>query len=455
MATKKFKSDVQLQALVKLPNKTASRALILDGSKNLENSAVTSTELGNLSGSTENVQTALDAKIPSSEKGANNGVATLDAGGKIPSAQLPNSVMEFQGNHDVATNSPTLIDGTGNTGDVYRISVAGTRDYGSGSQTFVVGDWITYNGTIWEKSPGSDAVLNVNSQTGAVTLDADDIDDAATTNKFVTAADVTKLGHISVTQAVDLDTMESDIATNNAKVSADGSVTSHNDVTDAGSGAIITSAERTKIGHITVTQAVDLDTIESDLAGHLDGGANKHDASEIDYERLDGSKKNIDAASDDVETALTDLDDAIGALAASPSNYSPTDASIVADHLAGIDSALASIGSAGDIAETSFSAANNVTVAANVTGLAFANGTVRSFDAQVSVVIAATADLYEVFRLQGIQKGASWDMSVESTGDDSGIVFTITSAGQVQYTSGNEDGFVSSTMKFRAATTSV
>jgi len=43
-------------------------------------------------------------------------------------------------------------------------------------------------------------------------LDPDDLSDAATTNKFVTAADVTKLGNISVTQAVDLDEMETNIA---------------------------------------------------------------------------------------------------------------------------------------------------------------------------------------------------------------------------------------------------
>lgn len=81
------------------------------------------------------------------------------------------------------------------------------------------------------------------------------------------------------------------------------------------------------------------------LAGHLNGGASKHDATEIDYERADGSKKNIQATSDDVETALTDLDDAIGSLAASPTNYTPSDAGIVADHLAGIDTALATAGS--------------------------------------------------------------------------------------------------------------
>lgn len=44
------------------------------------------------------------------------------------------------------------------------------------------------------------------------------------------------------------------------------SVTELNDVTDAGSGAIITTAERDKVGHLTVTQAVDLDTMESDVS---------------------------------------------------------------------------------------------------------------------------------------------------------------------------------------------
>ena len=48
----------------------------------------------------------------------------------------------------------------------------------------------------------------------------------------------------------DSDVNLSDIATNNAKVSADGSVTSHSDVSDAGSGAIITVAERSKLSGI-------------------------------------------------------------------------------------------------------------------------------------------------------------------------------------------------------------
>lgn len=70
--------------------------------------------------------------------------------------------------------------------------------------------------------------------------------------------------------------------------------------------------------------------------------------------------------------------------------------------------------------ETSFSAANNQVSAVDVTGLAFASGTVRSFEALVSVYIDATSDLYESFSLLGINKGSSFDMSVQGVGDDSG-----------------------------------
>lgn len=95
-----------------------------------------------------------------------------------------------------------------------------------------------------------------------------------------------------------------------------------------------------------------LETTDGLIDGHLDGGANKHDATEVDYERVDGSKKNISGSSDDVESAITNLDDAIGALDATPTNYTATNPAIVADHLAGIDAALATSGT------TSFSDAD-------------------------------------------------------------------------------------------------
>lgn len=50
-------------------------------------------------------------------------------------------------------------------------------------------------------------------------------------------------------------------------------------------------------------------TNENATAAHVNGGPSKHDATEVDYERVDGSKIDIAAGSDNVETALTDLDD--------------------------------------------------------------------------------------------------------------------------------------------------
>jgi len=112
--------------------------------------------------------------------------------------------------------------------------------------------------------------------------------------------------------------------------------------------------------------------------------------------------------------------------------------------------------SPGDIPETSFAMANNQVAPANVTGLAFANATVRSFHAHVSVIVNATSSLYEVFTLEGIQRGADWLMTVTSTSSpSSNITFSITTAGQIQYTSGNEAGWTSTDCRFRATVTGV
>lgn len=99
-----------------------------------------------------------------------------------------------------------------------------------------------------------DTVTSVNTQTGDVVLDTDDISEG-TSNLYYTearvsantsvaantlkntypSADATKVGHITVTQAVDLDTLESNVATNNAKISFDS--TSSAKLADIESGA--------------------------------------------------------------------------------------------------------------------------------------------------------------------------------------------------------------------------
>ena len=97
---------------------------------------------------------------------------------------------------------------------------------------------------------------------------------------------------------------------------------------------------------------------------------------------------------------------------------------------------------------TLFAAANNITSAANVTGLVYATG---CFEVNVLVSLVATTNLREFFKLIGVQYGnnTSWDMAVISqAGDTTGVTFTITTGGQIQYTSANSAGFVSLTFKW-------
>lgn len=172
-------------AIVEAAAITASRALISDSNGIPVHSTVTSTELGYVSGVSSSIQTQLNNKADAAdladyilltEKGASGGVATLDGGGKIPASQLPNSVIELQGQWNASTNSPTLADGVGNPGDVYEVTVAGTQNLGSGNITFAVGDWVVYGASaVWYKSVNSNAVTSVNGLSGVVVLDTDDI----------------------------------------------------------------------------------------------------------------------------------------------------------------------------------------------------------------------------------------------------------------------------------------
>lgn len=66
---------------------------------------------------------------------------------------------------------------------------------------------------------------------------------------------------------------------------------------------------------------------------------------EIEYTRDDAQKKNIDANSDLVSDAINDVDDAIGTLTTSPTNYTPLDSAIVSNHLTAIDSELGNLAS--------------------------------------------------------------------------------------------------------------
>ncbi len=92
-------------------------------------------------------------------------------------AWTPQSIsgtLAYKGSWDATSNSPNLSNATGTAGDYYVVSVAGTRDLGSGSISFNAGDWAIYNGSIWQQINNSSDVNSVFGRTGIITAQAND-----------------------------------------------------------------------------------------------------------------------------------------------------------------------------------------------------------------------------------------------------------------------------------------
>jgi hypothetical protein len=113
---------------------------------------------------------------------------------------------------------------------------------------------------------------------------------------------------------------------------------------------------------------------------------------------------------------------------------------------------------AGDILETSFAIANNVVTLTNINGLALDPGTVRASNVDYSVYRTSTSNpsgnaeegtLFLIYD-DSAASGAKWLLSQRKDGE-AGIVFSITDAGQIQFTTTDigSAGY-SGIIKFRA-----
>ena len=355
MADKKIKSNLSLEALLKLPNLTADRVLQISSSGNVENSVVTNDELDHLSGVTSGIQDQINDKIDSTEKGANNGVATLNANGKLTSSQIPAiTITEVVVVADIAARDALVIGDE--DGEVQEGDVAIVLDNGDGDrQPFI------YDGSVWQ------SLDTTNFDTNFATKDTDDLDEGST-NLYHTA-----------------------------KRSQDAV------------GDILVDTGIVKLTYDDTTPEIEasIDIPAADAKGSAD---------DADLLLI------YDSVAEDHKKITKE------------------------DFLAGLDVGA----SAGDISETDFNFDDDIAAPADVTGLSFAAATVRSFEAQV--VVERSTD-YEVYKLLGVQKDAGFEMSIEAVGDDTGVAFSITSGGQVQYTS-SDSGF-GGVMKFRATTLTV
>ena len=101
-----------------------------------------------------------------------NQLLQLDGGGKVPTANLPDSVvgaLKWQGAWNASTNSPAIPSAaTANKGWYYRVGTAGSTTI-DGESDWKVGDWIVSNGAAWEKLDATDAVTMVAGLVGNIT----------------------------------------------------------------------------------------------------------------------------------------------------------------------------------------------------------------------------------------------------------------------------------------------
>jgi hypothetical protein len=124
--------------------------------------------------------------IPTSEKAQPLGVATLDAGGKVPTSQIPmQGDLNYQGTWNATTNTPTLTSSVGTKGYYYVVDVAGSTNL-NGITDWNIGDWAIFNGSVWQKVDNTDAVTSVNGQVGTVVLTTTNINEG--TNLYYTDA---------------------------------------------------------------------------------------------------------------------------------------------------------------------------------------------------------------------------------------------------------------------------
>ena len=78
--------------------------------------------------------------------------------------------LNYKGTWNASINNPALASGAGTKGDYYVVSVAGTTTL-DGISNWGVGDWATYNGSVWQRVEGGADLNGVNlSVSGTTTL---------------------------------------------------------------------------------------------------------------------------------------------------------------------------------------------------------------------------------------------------------------------------------------------
>jgi hypothetical protein len=142
------------------------------------------------------LQTQIDNLIPSQT--GNSGKFLTTDGSALSWASVAGG-LNYQGTWNASTNTPTLTSSVGVNGYYYITDVAGSTNL-NGITDWQIGDWLLFNGSVWQKIDQSNLVTSVNGQTGAVSVGTvTSVAATAGTGISVTGSPITSSGTLTIT----------------------------------------------------------------------------------------------------------------------------------------------------------------------------------------------------------------------------------------------------------------
>ena len=143
------------------------------------------------------LQTQITNLIPSQT--GNSGKYLTTNGTALSWASIAGGGLSYQGTWNASTNTPTLVSSTGVNGYYYITATAGSTNL-NGITDWQIGDWLLFNGTVWQKIDQSNLVTSVNGQTGAVSVGTvTSVAATAGTGISVSGSPITTTGTLTIT----------------------------------------------------------------------------------------------------------------------------------------------------------------------------------------------------------------------------------------------------------------
>jgi hypothetical protein len=114
----------------------------------------------------DSLQTQINNLIPSQ---TGNAGKFLTTNGTTLSWGTGSGGLSYQGTWNASTNTPTLASSTGTNGYYYIVATAGSTNL-NGITSWNIGDWLLFNGTVWQKIDQSETLQSITSTDGSVTV---------------------------------------------------------------------------------------------------------------------------------------------------------------------------------------------------------------------------------------------------------------------------------------------